>query len=29
MGHITILDDDMDALKEKVQLVKKAIKVLA
>jgi len=29
MGHITILDDDMSALKEKVQLVKKVIKVLA
>ena len=29
MGHIIILDDDMNALKEKVQLVKKAIKVLA
>ncbi|MEO1932114.1 MAG: 5-(carboxyamino)imidazole ribonucleotide synthase [Pseudohongiella sp.] len=29
MGHITILDDDIDVLKEKVQLVKKAIKVIA
>ena len=29
MGHITILDDDMGALKEKVKLVKKVIKVLA
>ena len=29
MGHVTILDDDMDALKHKVQLVKEAIKVKA
>ncbi len=29
MGHITILGNDMETLKEKVQLVKKAIKVLA
>ncbi|MDG2421898.1 MAG: 5-(carboxyamino)imidazole ribonucleotide synthase [Gammaproteobacteria bacterium] len=29
MGHITILDNDMDALREKVQLVKKAIKVIS
>lgn len=29
MGHITILDENVDVLKEKVQLVKKAIKVIA
>lgn len=29
MGHITIIDDSMEALKEKVDLVKKSIKVVA
>lgn len=29
MGHVTILDDDIESLKEKVQLVKEAIKVIA
>ncbi len=29
MGHITIIDDDMDVLKEKVEYVKKTIKVIA
>lgn len=29
MGHITILDNDVDKLKEKVKLVKRTIKVLA
>ena len=29
MGHITILGDDADSLKEKVELVKKSIKVIA
>lgn len=29
MGHVTILDDNIESLKEKVQLVKEAIKVIA
>lgn len=29
MGHITIVDDSIDELKEKVELVKKSIKVIA
>lgn len=29
MGHITIIDDSMEALKEKVDLVKKSIKVIS
>ncbi|MDB2445469.1 5-(carboxyamino)imidazole ribonucleotide synthase, partial [Gammaproteobacteria bacterium] len=29
MGHVTVLGDDLDDLKRKVQLVKEAIKVKA